>query len=91
MRACNCSEKNRPMAGDLPPGSNERPRQWFVIMRNRSNSYRDGGWSEISVIACRVCGGYWKSKAKFVDKLKDDEFFPYDTAPPVPAFELETD
>lgn len=86
---CSCSECNRPLKSALPPGSNERPRQWFVTSRNvaRSafNGYRET-WSDFSWIECRVCGAFWKTKAKFVSELQDCEYFPQRVAPRVPAW-----
>lgn len=90
MPACNCSEKKRPLYGDLPRGSNDRPRQWFVLKRNERH-YRSPGrfgthWSAYSWVACRVCGGHWKTKADFVVKLQNSEFFPCEHEPKVEAF-----
>lgn len=72
------------MATDLPTGSNERPRQWFVCRRNYSCSAFNGyqnQWSDYSDLHCRVCGAYWRSKASFVSKLVNCEYWP-STNPP---------
>jgi hypothetical protein len=72
-------ERNQPFPIDLSPGSNERPRQWFVLTRNSSrsafNGYRET-WSDFSLIACRVCGAHWRTKSTFVSKLSNSEYFP---------------
>lgn len=91
MRACNCSERKRPLPSDLPAGSNERPRQWFVWTRH-SRHYRSPGplgstWSRYSTVHCNVCGGYWKTKAPYVDKLQDCEYFPHDHPPQAQPYE----
>jgi hypothetical protein len=89
MSACLCPERARPLATDLPPGSNDRPRQWFVIRRNEScsafNGYRSQ-WSDFSTVECRVCSGYWKTKAKWVGSLRDCEYFPEQVAPRAEPF-----
>lgn len=86
MSACRCGERARPFAIDLSPGSNERPRQWFVLRRNESysafNGYRHQ-WSDFSTIECRVCGGWWKTKAKWVSLLRDCDYYPESRAPRV--------
>ena len=91
MTACKCSEKKRPFKSSLPKNSNERPRQWFVINRNHRH-YKSPGrfgstWSDYSRIECRVCGGYWKTKAKWVNELDDCEYFPNSHAPKVEPYE----
>lgn len=91
MPACECSERKRPLPSDLPAGSNERPRQWFVwTPRNTScsafNGYRPA-WSAFSWVECRVCGSAWKTKGAFVDDLPDCDFAPERNAPRVPAWE----
>jgi len=72
--ACNCSERKRPFAVDLPAGSNERPRAWLVLRRNETcsafNGYRRQ-WSRYSNVMCQVCGQYWRTEAKWVGKLRD--------------------
>lgn len=85
--SCLCSERHRPFEKDLPVGSNDRPRQWFVLRRNYSVSAFNGGnreWSDFSDIECRVCGARWRSRALYVDYLRDDGFFPQTVAPRVP-------
>ena len=89
--ACTCLERKRPTAGDLPPGSNERPRQWFVWTRNERQKRSPGPlgstWSAYSRVHCNVCGGFWKTKASYVTKLKDCEHFPQSIPPKVPRYE----
>lgn len=90
MSVCRCAERSRPFATDLRPGSNERPRQWFVLRRNESRSAFNGyrlQWSAFSTVECRVCGGWWKTKAKWVGLLGDCEFFPQSRAPWVEPFQ----
>ena len=80
MSACRCGERKRPLRSDLPAGSNQRPRQWFVLKRNYSISAFNGGrreWSASSWICCRVCGAHWSTQSQTtVDNLDDSEFFP---------------
>ncbi len=77
---CKCAEAIRPTS--FQAGSNQRPRQWFVLRRNYScsafNGYRRE-WSAFSDVHCRVCGSQWRTKAAFVDELADCEFFPHST------------
>lgn len=89
MTACRCPERQRPFAADLPPGSNDRPRQWFVLRRNESESAFNGyrsQWSAKSSIQCRVCGAHWATKASWVGYLPDCEFFPEMVPPKVAPF-----
>ena len=86
MAACQCSERHRPFMTELPPGSNERPRQWFVVRRNESRSAFNGyrqRWSDYCWIECRVCGAYWKTKAAWTGKLENCRFWPNTRAPRV--------
>lgn len=86
MPACICTERNRPLKADLPNGSNERPRQWFVFRRNYSRSAFNGYravWSDFSDLSCRVCGAHWRSRASYVAKLDNCEFWPRERAPKV--------
>ncbi len=83
MPACQCAEKKRPAT--VPPGANERPRQWFVLTRNSSRSAFNGyheAWSDYSNICCRVCGAHWRTKADVGD-YADSEFFPEKSEPKV--------
>jgi hypothetical protein len=86
MTACRCSERARPFARDLSPGSNDRPRQWFVLRRNEScsafNGYRSE-WSDFSSVVCRVCGAHWRTKASFPDHLQNSDYFPQHAEPRV--------
>lgn len=91
MAACQCSERDRPLFGDLPAGSNERPRQWFVWTRN-SRHYRASGplgscWSDYSNVHCNVCGGYWRTRAAYVSKLEDCPYFPTSHPPRAEPYE----
>lgn len=86
MGACRCSEKKRPLPTALPPGSNDRPRQWFVLRRNESSSAFNGyhaEWSDFSTIQCRVCGGHWRSRSRVVEALPNCEFWPEFNPPAV--------
>lgn len=79
MTACSCPEKSAPLPVDLKPGDNRRPRQWFVIRRNRSRSAFNGyceQWSDFSDVYCRACGRYWRTKAAYVSGLLNCEFWP---------------
>jgi hypothetical protein len=87
MTACRCGEKKR--AIKLPRGSNDRPRQWFVITRNR-RLYKSPGlfgshWSDYSTVHCRVCDAYWKTKAPYVSQLDNCEYFPHQHPPKMEA------
>ncbi len=82
--ACRCGEHKRIIGYDLPKGSNERPRQWFVYRRNESRSVFNGyrsTWSDYSHVYCRVCNCHWKTKAEYVGKLPDCEYWPKEVAP----------
>lgn len=86
MSACKCSERKRPTKSQLSPGSNERPRQWFVLQRNYSQSAFNGysrEWSAYSYICCRVCGAHWRTKSSIVGSLENSEFFPGRVEPKV--------
>ncbi|AXQ69448.1 hypothetical protein HOU02_gp277 [Caulobacter phage CcrBL9] len=86
MTSCACSEKKRPLPTALPEGSNERPRQWFVLRRNESASAFNGyrrQWSDKSYVQCRVCGRAWDTKAAYVADLPNCEYFPERVAPAV--------
>lgn len=90
MSACSCSERSRPFADELAPGSNERQRQWVVLTRHESRSAFNGyrkEWSDYSLIACRVCGSQWRTKAAFVCRLSNSEYFPKRREPQVLAWE----
>lgn len=91
MPACQCSEARRPLWADLPAGSNERPRQWYVWTRNANHSAFNGyrrTWSPYSLVECRCCSALWRTKAAFVDRLADCEFAGTGQyAPRVPAIE----
>lgn len=90
MPACRCSERKRPFKRDLAQGSNERPRQWFVLRRNYScsafNGYRTM-WSDYSDLACRVCAAHWRSKSPYVAALDNCEYWPESHPPMVVAHE----
>lgn len=84
--ACRCAERRRLFAHELPPGSNERPRQWFVLgARNQScsafNGYRPR-WSPTSLVACRVCGACWRTRID-VSGLLVSNYFPERSEPRV--------
>lgn len=88
--ACACPERSAPLPSDLPPGSNQRPRQWFVLRRNYSRSAFNGykkQWSDFSDVMCRACEEHWRTKAGFVVALPDCEYWPNSYPPRVPARE----
>ena len=89
MAACRCSESKRPTFGSMRPGSNERPRQWFVLIRNERHyaSSRGSHWSDYSLVQCRVCGCQWRTKAKYQLELQDCEYWPQRLAPQAPPLE----
>lgn len=80
MSACKCGERERPFLSDLPTGSNDRPRQWYVVRRHVSrsafNGYRER-YSRFCSVYCAVCGAYWRTAADFPTHLPD--------APDLPA------
>lgn len=86
MPACSCSEKKAPLPTDMAHGDNRRPRQWFVLRRRYTRSAFNGyrvEMSDYSDVSCRVCGRCWRTKAPYVDKLTDCEFFPHSNPPKV--------
>lgn len=88
MPSCLCAERARPLPTCLAEGSNERPRQWFVLVRNESRSAFNGYaacWSDYSLIHCRVCGASWRTRGAFVGGLDNCEFFPERNPPQVLA------
>ena len=87
--ACKCGERRRPLKIDIPAGSNDRPRQWFVLRRNESRSAFNGyraEWSKNSLVSCRVCGAQWSTASKVVAQLDDCEFWPASIAPKAEPF-----
>lgn len=62
--ACQCSERLRPLS--LPEGSNDRPRQWCLLLYKETCNGRD---SEYSRVSCRVCGAFWKTRAVYAGEL----------------------
>lgn len=90
MASCKCSERKRPFSCDLATGSNDRPRQWFVLQRNESRSAFNGyrsEWSDYSYICCRVCGAHWRTKSKVVSKLENSDHWPGRVEPQVAKYE----
>lgn len=62
--ACRCSEKNQLLT----------KRRWLVYARNGNASAFNGGrwqFSRYSGVRCFVCGAVWRTRADYVDKLKD--------------------
>ena len=62
--ACKCEESKKPI--------NERA--WSVHQRNCNHSAFNGyrrTYSDYSGVFCDRCGTYWRTKAAYVDKLKD--------------------
>lgn len=86
MAACKCSERNAVHPSDIKPGSNYRPRQWFITLLWETSL---GKISDFSTVHCRVCGAYWKTKAEYVNGLPRCEYFPA-KVPPVQQPILET-
>jgi hypothetical protein len=75
--SCSCSERQRPLT--VPAGSNDRPRQWFVLQRQCNHSAFNGyRWtrSAYSSLRCAVCGAIWRTKADYVDQLRSDATAP---------------
>ena len=65
---CHCSERKKPT----------EERNWEVWNRGCNYSYFEypkGSWhpSEYSLVYCKSCTALGRTKAKFVDKLKDKE------------------
>ena len=62
--SCHCDERNKPIDD----------RNWRVIDRNCNYSKFNGSRytpSEYSAIKCLTCGCWWRSRSKYVDRLKD--------------------
>lgn len=62
--SCCCEERAKPLAD----------RQWRVIDRNCNYSKFNGSRytpSDYSAIKCLQCGRWWRTKAKYVDSLRD--------------------
>lgn len=65
---CHCEERKKPV----------KERNWFVRQRNSRCSAFDGYRtmsSEYSFVVCKTCGACGRTKAKYVDLLKDDNEF----------------
>lgn len=63
--ACTCSESKKPA----------RLRRWFVTQRNCNHSAFNGyayDPSDYSAIRCGECRAVWRTKAKYVDELRDE-------------------
>jgi hypothetical protein len=62
--ACHCEERDKPIA----------ERAWFVTQRRCNHSafsgyhYTPSAWS---TIRCPVCRTVWRTKASYVNQLKD--------------------
>jgi len=64
---CHCEERKKPV----------EQRNWWVMKRNCRRSAFDGYHirsSEYSTVICLTCNGCGRTKAAFVDKLKDYQF-----------------
>jgi hypothetical protein len=64
--ACDCTERRKPIA----------ERAWRVVQRNCNHSAFSGcryTVSDYSCITCMACGRFWRTKAQYVSKLKDQE------------------
>ena len=60
--ACHCEERKKPV----------RERNWEVITYKCNHSAFNGYHrtsSDYSLVTCHSCGGYWRTKAAFVDLL----------------------
>lgn len=65
MTTCNCSEKKKPV----------ELRAWRVARRHWACSAFEGyrrRYSEYSYVQCLACSAFWKTKAKYVESLKDE-------------------
>lgn len=61
---CHCLERAKPVA----------ERNWIVTQRHVSYSAFNGyhaKYSDWSTVRCLSCGGHGRTKAKFVDKVRD--------------------
>jgi hypothetical protein len=71
-KACACAEKLEPIH---PLGRTTRPgRLWRVLDRHCNHSAFNGyhrTWSAYSALQCLRCGRVWRTKAAYVDLLKD--------------------
>lgn len=65
MAACKCFESKKDI----------NKRAW-VVMQYKCNYSAFNGYqytpSEYSEIQCRVCGSKWRTKANFVEQIKDN-------------------
>ena len=64
--SCHCKERKKPI----------EKRNWVVVTRNGNYSYFDSPkgcfhYSEYSEIYCRSCKALGRTKAKYVNQLKD--------------------
>ena len=61
---CHCAERSKPV----------EQRQWVVIARKCNHSAFNGyhnTWSQYSEVFCLVCGALGRTKAGYIDKLKN--------------------
>lgn len=64
--ACACDERDKPVV----------ERNWVVVQRRCNHSAFSGYHytpSEWSAIFCRSCRALWRTKARYVNKLRDGE------------------
>jgi len=65
--SCHCKERKKPI----------EQRNWVVIDRECNYSAFNGyhyTYSEYSAVLCKSCGVFGRTKAKYVDDLKDGRF-----------------
>lgn len=66
MNACQCDERKKPV----------RERAWIVYNRRCHYSAFSGyGYtpSDYSAVHCRECNATWRTKARYVDELRDGQ------------------
>jgi hypothetical protein len=66
--ACRCPEAEKPLT----------ERAWVVSQRRGNQSAFNGyRWtpSEYSLVYCQKCHAMWRTKARFVDQLKDGSLY----------------
>jgi hypothetical protein len=69
-KACDCSEKQEPLAP--AEGSNRPGRLWRVVQYRCNHSAFNGyhlTHSDYSAITCIRCGAHWRTKAPYADRL----------------------
>jgi hypothetical protein len=62
--SCKCEERKKPI----------KDRKWVVLQRNCHYSAFGGGkkqWSKYSLVGCQCCEAVGRTKAKYVEQLKN--------------------